>query len=554
MKRKLNYKARRALSIFTILIVVAFGGFGYGVYTAMAGQQTEYPVSAAAAVYDTSANKISMTSGGTVSRTWSGEWKLKLEDGSSHKLGENTVIFDDGKIKVLGGGYKIVDENTVERISSYAEVDSSDGAVFYKLADRRYLLVADNIIDNEELVQTKGYLYVVMDKAGNALLLNNEMCAKTLNATILDTGEYTFDIANEILYMGLADIDCKKVIGTSNEYDKDTDVTILREKAKEREEKGYTSNPEEVVLDLSGGKGGTGGTAGNGGIGGVGGIGGIGGQGGDSTLPNVTEARITMNMYSIVPNNTSLTIYYNVNDPYGQLGDVYFKLTNMANQGAGAKTYPADIDGNQKTIYNLEPNTKYKIEFCEGMTNTVKDTQYAITSQEDAKLVVTGMSRNHINFSLTTSQQMKYGNSTSVQLKSGGNIIGRPLEIPYNELSAAAYVGYSGSFIGLDLGTADSVITLELVTDGRVITSVSINNSYAGSTPNTTAVLPTGSSSDPGNTGSSSGGSGNGNSGGTAGGTAGGSAGGSGSTPENNTAASGLRAGGTAKEDETGDE
>lgn len=522
-KRKLNHKARGAVGLFGGLVLTIMAGFGVTVHYAMQNQPASYPMTQSCVAYDTSARLIPMTATGTASKSWSGEWKLSLEDGSTYDLGTSSVLYDAGVLRVLGGGYQILEENNVQRLSSYTEISNLSTTAFYKLADRRYLVVAPEIRDTGNLVDTANYLYIVMDKAGNALLLNDTMCVKTINATVLDMGDCTFDIANEILTMGMQDIDCKKIIGTTNEYDPDSDVTLLRQKAAEKAAKGQTNNPEEVVLDLSGGDGGTGGTGGNGGLGGnggtggnggdggLGGIGGIGGtggtggtggsggnggkggtggtggsggQGGTGVAPDVADGRRTMNMYGITAGYNSLTITYSVNDPYGQLGDVYFRITDvMADDSDGdkVKRISADIDGTQATIYNLKANTYYKVEFCNGLTDTAQDTQYVTTASLSADLVVTGITENSVSYTVRFHSGLAFSEG-SVTLTDGGSL---QMTSAIN-VTEAAGGGYSGVFTGVDLGSKGSSLTLRL-SDMKygsqvqnVATSVSIGNPYVG--------------------------------------------------------------------------
>ena len=69
---------------------------------------------------------------------------------------------------------------------------------------------------------TSNYLIVNLDKLGNATLLNDKTSYKTIVPTVLRTSAYSFDIANEKLNFGGEDIDLKKIIGSTNEYDEET--------------------------------------------------------------------------------------------------------------------------------------------------------------------------------------------------------------------------------------------------------------------------------------------------------------------------------------------
>ena len=520
-RRKLSIRTRRALGIFSALVITGMGGFGSYAYQNASSQREAYPVTVACVAYDTAANLIPMTADGSVRRGWDGAWDMKLDDGSSYDLGEHNAYFDGGVLSVLGGGYKVLGDNNVERLPNYAEISDLTEDGFYKLADRRYLIVGENITDEDGMVQTSKYLYIAMDRSGNAVFMNDELCVRTYEATVLEAGGYSFDVANELLAGETGEVDCRQIIGSTNEYDPENDVTLLRMKAEERAQKGYTSNPEEIILDLSGGSGGAGGTggiggigglggeggegglggsggegglggtggtggvggtAGNGGTGGTGGSGGSGGMGGEGVAPSVTDARVTMTMYSVVPGYNSVTVYYHVNDPYGQLGDVYFKVTDTSTGDVKVEHASADIDGSQLTIYGLAQNTRYKVEFLDGTSSTAKDVQYVTTSAMGANLIVTGISETEVDFVVSFMEGLNY-TSGKVKLSSGDTALGSPVEIDVNAASAG---GFGGAIRGIELGSAGSPLTLSLSDmqyNGSAVnvdTSVTIANPYVG--------------------------------------------------------------------------
>lgn len=555
-RRKLNLKARRAITLFSALIMTMMGGFGTYAYRTAGQRAMEYPVSLACVAYDMSANLIPMTAEGTVKRQWSGEWKMKLSDGANYDLGEHAVLYDDEKVKVFGGGYKVLSDKNVERLPAYSEVENLTEDGFYKLADRHYLLTGTHITDTHNMVETRKYLYIVMDRAGNAVCMNDELCVKTIEATVMETDDYAFDIANEMLSVGLDEVDCKQIIGSTNEYDPDNDVTLLRAKARERAEKGYTNNPEEIILNLSGGAGGSGGTGGMGGIGGLGGVGGYGGEGGEGGLggtggaggvggtggsggiggeggiggrggvggtggtggiggtagsggnggrggdggwggdggegvaPDVTDARKTMSMYNVSPGYNSVTVYYHVNDPYGQLGDVYFQVTDITKEGTNGYTpirKSADIDASQTTIYGLSPNTRYRIEFRNDASETAQDIQYFTTTAMGGNLLLTHVTEDTVSFLLSFADGLSYTAGNVTLTNESGSVRYGSTEI---DLAAAASGGFSGEIScspNLNATSMPASLTLRLTDmkyngqDVDVNTGVTFSNPFVGS-------------------------------------------------------------------------
>lgn len=402
-KRKLNSKVKKFIIIFAGLVVLVTGVFASIVLSSTSKDKEEYTVSVDCVAYDSTGSRVVLESPAKINKSWTGDWLLKDENSKVFNLGKNTVVYDNSMVKIFGGGYQILSETEVSELANYSELTNLSDGGFFKLADRRYLMTGSKIGGGDDSIDTNKFLFIVMDKSGNALLLNDSTCVKTKNASTISGTSFVFDIANEILQLGNAStINCKDIIGSTNEYSTLTDPDVIRGRSDENN----GTNPDEITLNISGGDGGDGGLGGIGGIGGIGGDGGQGGLGGDGgsggtggrgIAPDVTEARKTMNIYSVDSNFTSATISYNVNDPYGQLGDVYFKCTpvviesptsNASTTVPTAKTQYVDIDGSQTTIYDLWPGTKYKLDFYNTVSGATKPqaSQYFTTPEATAKI------------------------------------------------------------------------------------------------------------------------------------------------------------------------
>lgn len=371
-QRKLNSSIKKFFIIFGAIVVVVSSALGFFAISNATKSKEMYTVSQDCSAYDTNGSKVYLSKGATVKRSWNDEWVMKDDDSNVYVLGKNTVIFDEGILKVFGGGYQVVSNSDVNQLPRYFELTVLNESSFFKLADRRYLVVGDNIGGGENSsINTNKYLYIVMDKSGNALLLNDAICYKTKNATSITFDGRIFDIANEKLTLAEDTvIDCKTIIGSTNEYTTLADPDFARQRTYSDE---GATNPDEIELTINGGDGGDGGIGGTGGFGGLGGDGGIGGDGGvggdggdggAGIAPNVTDARATMNIYSITPTYNSATISYNVTDSFGLLGDVYIEYWLDDGSSVPSKTRRyVDSDGKQVTLYNLQPGQNYELEF-----------------------------------------------------------------------------------------------------------------------------------------------------------------------------------------------
>lgn len=476
-RRKLSSGVMRLIVAFSILVIGIVAGLSIAAISSGSDDEMDFIVNSDCVAYDEAGNQIILDSSATVYKSWTGEWILKDSKSKIYNLGKNTAIYDDGVLKIFGGGYQILDEDEVVELDRYNELSDLANPGFFKLADRRYLMTGSRIGGDNNPINTSKYVFIVMDKSGNAMLLNGDVCKKTKSATVLDGTNYKFDIANEKLIFGEDDsIDLKKIIGSTNEYDAGEDVDLMRKKAAEYEEKGYTTNPEEIILDLSGGDGGDGGiggyggdggiggTGGGGGIGGTGGNGGIGGKGGDGgegQVPEVTDARKTMNIYGVTANYTSAIVRYNVNDPYGQLGDPYFDIYKQGASGTYEhfKSEYVDIDGSEVTLFDLTPNTKYKIDFCQTVNSTGNNavvTYYFTTKNAGIEIIPIEVDETYFICKVRYTEGLSFTKATLniTQKDSSGNWIVAPFASKQVPISASSLDGVQMKFTSTEGWTA----------------------------------------------------------------------------------------------------
>ena len=114
--------------------------------------------------------------------------------------------------------FKVLLDGQVEKYSKDTTIKNTSEDAFYKIADREYLMISNSIKNESGSISTSKYLYIIIDKSGNTLLLNNEIYARTINPIVLSTSSYRFDIANEKLIVGNEEINLKDIIGSTNEY------------------------------------------------------------------------------------------------------------------------------------------------------------------------------------------------------------------------------------------------------------------------------------------------------------------------------------------------
>lgn len=428
--RKISGSVKRIIGLFGGLVVVLAAVFGIAVFNSISNTEASISVGVDSTVYDVNGNRILLENPASVYKSNLGDYRLVDSKSKTYSLGDNTVIYDSGSLKILGGGYQVVSNTDVSLLPDFSQIDELNYAGFFKLADRVYLLTGNSIGGEGYPVSTDGYLFIVMDKSGNAMLLNDEVCEKTTSASAINVdGEYTFDIANELLMYGEDKVvDCSLIIGSTNEYDEKNDPMAIRDKINSLKEQGKdVTNPDEVLIDAkggTGGQGGDGGQGGPGGFGGPGGKGGKGGEGGTGVSPNTVNARKTMNLYQVTPSYTQVDVEYYINDPYGYLGDVSIKVTNV-NDPTDYRTVTCDLDASKMTIFNLTPSTKYMLELEASNDASKKSYQYFYTLDPEVSISVIKVSEDSVMCNVKFVQGLALQNAKLV-LSEIGNLPGSP--------------------------------------------------------------------------------------------------------------------------------
>lgn len=276
--RKYNNKTKKTMIIIFVLFAVIIIIFSLFLKKAFDIEKAVYKIQFGSVLFDNKQNMITLSSEGTIRIKWSGNYYLQYND-KDYELGDHAVVYDSnsGNISLYGKYYHVKSDGKVDVIKGENKIKSSVKSNFYKLDDREYLIIDRTIQSADSSFVTGNYLIVNLDKLGNATLLNDKTSYKTIKPTVLKTSSYTFDIANEKLNFGGEDIDLKKIIKSTNEYDEDTyDLNATKDENIEGE------NGQGVAGDGTGTGDGVGGS-GAGGAGGAGGEGGAGGAGGDGT-------------------------------------------------------------------------------------------------------------------------------------------------------------------------------------------------------------------------------------------------------------------------------
>ena len=496
-------------TVFAFIVVVILVIIVCAITIVLRNDKEMYQVTSSACIYDNGYNYIDLEYDGEISKKWTGNYYLKenITD-NEYKLGDYAVSFDTLKksVDLYGDFYQVLRGGDVAKISNFNTINSSLESKFYKIDDRKYLIVARDIRIDTGSLSTQNYLIVIIDKLGNALLLNNEINAKTINEMIIDTADFEFDVANEILMYNDESINLKKIIGSTNEY-----VQVAKEETENTEEN-TTENPDENTIEnpqgtvtnvnnttnnnnnstttvIQGGNNNninsnssnTGNNSSNsdskldtgwvdslnGWIGDVANAfeslynGSNNSQDKDTTLTK----SIALNSLSSGP--TYIDVNYTITDPENKYNVVYAIVSD------GTQSQDISLDKNNTTyrVTNLNPDTNYtvsigyKIVYANsGTEDNIEDTMIAKTTVPQEDLSITKVSLNKIYYTLKLDGTFVYDSGAKLSVYVN-NTLDQELSVTLNNanLEAAASTGYSGSFkIPEEYKSSGGSVTIQL--------------------------------------------------------------------------------------------
>lgn len=369
--RKLNNLVTRSIVIFAVLVFASTAMIVASAVKVIMDKDESYALSAGDLIYDNTYTQLELEQSATVKRSYNSDYTLET-NGKTYALGEKTVSFTNSNrsVEVYGGGYLMKDDGTVMTLGKYYQSDNLNTNSFIKMDDNKFVVCGPSIQTNDGTIKTKDYLFVVLDKAGNARLMNNEINVKVLGDSTVNAGTLSLDLKDKTLNFG------------GNVLDLDNVSNYLSASGQLFE---YTIKGGNGGI---GGTGGTGGTGGNGGIGGIGGIGGDGGKGGvggsggvggvggtgsagQSSGVNEELMILLSDLYIRRADSTSstITVDYSLYDPFNYLGTAQFFIWETVDgedpMQTGAFGNLESLTGsnseNQLTFHDLKPNTSYTI-------------------------------------------------------------------------------------------------------------------------------------------------------------------------------------------------
>lgn len=431
--RKYDIKNKRNIGIIIVISVVIIVMFSLVISLFLKTDKKEYNVLSGTLVFDKDKTIIKVnTDDAVIKIKWNNDYYL-IYDKKNYELGDTAISYNEnnGQITLYGRYYEISSGDEIKVTSDETVIKDSALTKFYKLADRKYLVVDREIKSSDGLLSTTDFLMVDLDKVGNATLTNHKVSLKTFSETEIVTSNYTFDIANEILTYGSDIIDLKKIIGSTNTYTKED---LIPEEGSGTGTDGVTD-----VTDNSAGDGtGTGGSGGGGG-GGAGGSGdgtgtgtgdgdgtgtgdgSGGGSGGNIILEEIKKASKNTSIVSVNSSVSTISVDYVIYDPYSEYTAVYMEVKE-----SGSNSVQTIHLNSRETNYVISngilPNTNYNIVFkCsyidpetgEEVIETI-DEKIIITKLPSLGIKVTSTSFGKITYQITTDNSYALSSGTLI--------------------------------------------------------------------------------------------------------------------------------------------
>lgn len=370
--RKFEKKNVASFTIFGILIIAAIVAISLIVTNYVANDNSKFTVRTGELVFTDNDEIIELTSNGELVKKWDKKYYLTNDEHDSVCLGEHPLVYSNNsnELIIYGDSYRIYPDGSTLKYNNIVDIVNTKESCLYKLSDRNYVFLGNEVYSYLPGFNAKNFMKIRIAKNGNALLQGSGLNSKTIDHVLLVSGELYFDVGSEILYSDGMEVNLRKIIGSTNEYD---GAPVLYNQTGFERPEGSTSNTEIPDIEEynitggAGGQGGIGGFGGNGGNAGSGGPGGLGGTGGDGGSGGTTrqDENYFMNVIGISSDMSSMTINYFVYDPTNKIGEVYMKYAEYKEDhayDAGAfKTIELDKYAGVYTEYGLENNKTYEV-------------------------------------------------------------------------------------------------------------------------------------------------------------------------------------------------
>ena len=422
--RSLSKENKQEFIVFAIVVILIISVIVIAIQAVMGIEKKEYEITSGTITFDKEYEIIETEIEGKIFQKLKKDYYLK-EGNEEYNLGNVAICYNQtrNKLNIYGDTFEVVKSGEVTKYIDENEITNLSQDRLFKLEDRKYLVIGKNIKNDTETISARNFLIVELDKIGNTLLVNHEINTKTINPIKLQTSSFEFDVANEKLLFGeelRAEIDLKRIIGSTNEYkeiriadNKNKDNTEVEEKNEEKgiDDESLSQISDAIGVYINNNKGNGSGQV-------------INNQGGTSIqTPNSTNIQInnndnssgnqtqtkvqnatplakSINLRGVGVSSTTLNVEYAILDAENKYQTVYLDI-----QGDVQKTVALDKTKNNYLVTDLKPNTEYKVTIGykeilkdSSVVDGIEDTMIVRTSKILDNIAITKLSKSRIYF------------------------------------------------------------------------------------------------------------------------------------------------------------
>lgn len=395
--RKYDIKNKRNIGIILVVALLIIIMFSLVIKVFNNRDKNEYTVAEKTLVFDKDKTIIKTDKESVIKTKWNKKYYL-IKDKENIELGNTAITYNEesGILKLYGKYYEITSGDEINITSGETEIKSTALTKFYKLEDRKYLLVDKEISSIDGLLTTSDFLMVDLDKVGNATLTNHKVNLKAFSNTILVTSNYTFDIANEILTFGSDKIDLKKIIGSSNNYTKEE---LTPKEDQDGNGNNITNNGVTSITDN---------TQNNNDKQGDNPTGNASGSKNQTTIEEVKKATKRTSVIAVTSTINKIKVDYVIYDPKKEYSSVYMEVKKEDSSSVDT-IYLSSNETSYEISSNIIPNTNYELTFKYSYIdedNTLHTETFdkinIKTKKPTVSLTVTKTSKNKIDYLITT--------------------------------------------------------------------------------------------------------------------------------------------------------
>lgn len=495
--RKYDSKNKRNIGIIVGFCIIFAVIFSYFLFQQIKISKMKYELETSTVLFDIDKNSILLNSNGVIKKKWNKKYYLTYEE-EQYNVGTHVIAFNNNENSLyLYGEFYEINRNSEVNITKEETILNNLGiSRFYKISDRKYLIVDPDIKTADESLKTTNYLIVELDKQGNAILYNNSLNVKVFSATKLITTSYTFDIANELLVFENETVDLKKILGTTNEY--------------KEEDKDKPNNEDEGTTGDNTGTGGNGtvqgGQTGGDGTGNVGGnAGGVGGnegnnndiitdeEGTDISNGEIINQTAYTSIIRITPYTNKISVDYVI---YDKLGEYLNTFVEVRTENGGYNIVYLSKNTTNASITGLAPGVTYDLTFKythmedDMVKEEVIDTQKVTTLVPNITLTGTKVTNKKIDYKISLSYYTF--ESAKLRLYVNGEKQANELSINSSNLSGSFNISNvtlsNNSLVEFRL---EDINVGEWIDDDTYIGGIKINKTSSWSYKVTNIVTPT---------------------------------------------------------------